>query len=238
MPKVFRFVNKDGESLEAPGRQTAALNELTQLRANEVQEHMKEQGQVKFFSARNQSHAQYVPGTRVLRKNPIGKVNRSEANINQATRNLKKRVLNADDRAIEFILCKLMALEEGELLSNAELNVLFSKRGTFFGRSDLPREVLDKLMNQGIDEDEKESVLELYDEENVRKPLQCAREGIPTNFPTDPDFVRNLAEEEAKNAAKAAAASSGRRRPVSLASHGGASRKKKTNKRKRTTRKH
>ena len=245
MPKVFRFANNDGESIEAPGRQTAALNELTQLRATEVKEHMTARRLPNLFETKVNQPAKYVNGMRVLKQTPVSKINRSQANIAQAEINRKKKVLNADDKGLEVILCEMMSVPENEGLSNSDLNMLFSKKGHFYGRENLPKEVLTKLSRHKLSKEEKEDIEYLLSKEGPTQPLRCEQEpAVPTKFLTgNPDlnaaFLANVAKEEANNAAMAAAATPGRRRPVPVvASHGGASRKKKMNKRKRTTRKH
>jgi hypothetical protein len=179
---------------------------------------------------------------RVLKQNPVGKATRSPQNIAQAEINRRRRVLNADDKGLEVILCEMMALPENEGLSNSDLNRLFSKDGSFYGRENLPKEVLTKLIRHRLSKEEKEDIEYLLKKEGPTQPLQCAQEpAVPTKFLTgnadlNAAFLANVANEEARNAA---AAASGRRRPVNLSSvKVGASRKKKMHKRKRTTRKH
>ena len=243
-PQAILFANEAGEPLEAPGRQTAALNDLTRLRAEEVQEHLAARRLATLFKTKVNQPAKYVNGTSVLKQNPVGKATRSPGNVAQAKINLKRRFLNEDDKGLEIILCEMMASPENTVIAHSDLNMLFSKEGHFYGRENLPKEVLTKLIDQRLSKEEEKDIEYLLEKEGPTQPLQCAQEpAVPTKFFTgDPDlnaaFLANVAKEEANNAAAAAASASGRRRPVSLASHGGASRKKKMHKLKRKTRKH
>jgi len=145
--------------------------------------------------------------------------------------------LNADDKGLEIILCEMMASPENERISVSDLNMLFSKEGRFYGRENLPKEVLNRLIRQRLSEKEEKDIEYLLKKEGPIQPLQCGQEpAVPTKFLVgDPAlnaaYLANVANEEARNAAAAAAV-------AAVAAKGGASRKKKMHKRKRTTRKH
>jgi len=246
-PQGISFANEVAEqpfgvrrSVEIPGKQTAALNELTNLRAKEVSEHLSARRLATLFKTPVYQPGKYVNRTSVLKETPITKINRSPGNVAQAKINLKRRFLNADDKGLEIILCEMMASPENTVIAHSDLNMLFSKEGRFYGRENLPKEVLNRLIRQRLSEKEEKDIEYLLKKEGPTQPLQCGQEpAVPTKFLTgdaalNAAFLANVANEEARNAAAAAAVAA----VAAVAAKGGASRKKKMHKRKRTTRKH
>lgn len=199
---------------EMPGRKMDPENQevfdlLTAVSAQNARETIASIGRADFWHAANSRNpAPRVSGTKVLPHNPIGKVPRTQAEIEQAQQNLNARFMKAKNDSVASILCHLKALKPGEVLSQREIASLFTADDKLKYKGVLSKVLLFRLLaSSSLSKHQIDTLLELYDADQPPTPLNCPEAGLPTAAFIDPDVIANLAaENEAQRRAEAAAA--------------------------------
>jgi hypothetical protein len=259
---------------EMPGREMSPENRgffnlLTEISSQNARNTIAAKGRANFFSSATSTNpSPRASGTKVLPHNPVGKVARTQAEIQQAQQNLNAKFVQAQNDAVVTILCNLNDLKAGKELSSTEIASLFTPDDKFIYKGVLTKELLTKLLGSAsLSKHQIDTLLKLLEANQPPTPLICPEAGLPTAAFTDPTVVANLAaENEARRRAEAGAARAAeaenrerglvrlralgplgplgplgqhRRRPVALNNHeGGRSRRTKRNRKGGKTRRY